>query len=124
MTSVRAVVAAWLAVAQASLAWSAPVSAEVESAPMLEDRYPRPVVSFDPAVESFPDLVYSTLPGYRPLHLDLYRQRKATRPSPLVIYIHGGGWQAGHTRHAGAFANWPKVLATLAARGYVVVSLE
>ena len=124
MKSVGVVLAALWAVAQASRALSAPVSAEVATAPMLEDRYPRQVVSFDQSVESFPDLVYSTLPGYRPLHLDLYRQGKSARPSPLVIYIHGGGWQAGHTRHSGAFAQWPNVLAMLAARGYVVASLE
>jgi acetyl esterase/lipase len=31
---------------------------------------------------------------------------------------------AGHTRHAGAFADWPKVLAALAAEGFTVASLE
>jgi hypothetical protein len=41
-----------------------------------------------------------------------------------VLYIHGGGWMAGHTRHSGAFADWPKVLAALAAEGFTVASLE
>jgi acetyl esterase/lipase len=43
---------------------------------------------------------------------------------PLVVYVHGGGWQSGHTRHAGAFANWPGTLALLASQGYVVASVE
>jgi acetyl esterase/lipase len=45
-------------------------------------------------------------------------------PHPLVLYIHGGGWTSGHTRHSGAFENWPEVLAAIAARGYVVASVE
>ena len=95
-----------------------------ESKPVLEDRYPKAVVSFDD-VESLPDLVYSTQPGFRPLRLDLYRPKaRATTGRPLVVYIHGGGWQGGHTRHSGAFANWPGVLASLAHKGYVVASIE
>jgi acetyl esterase/lipase len=74
-----------------------------------------------------PDLVFSVPPGFRPLRLDLYRPRNADQAAgglPLVVYVHGGGWQAGHTRHAGAFANWPGVLALLASKGYVVASIE
>ncbi len=96
------------------------------ASPVLDDRYPRVVVNFDEGVESFPDLIYSTLPGFRPLRLDLYKPRHVSQDAglPLVLYVHGGGWQSGHTRHSGAFANWPAVLASLAARGYVVASIE
>ena len=99
----------------------------VESSPVLEDRFPQHSVAFGPEVESLPDLVYSAPPGFRPLHLDLYRPRKAGSVAgglPLIVYVHGGGWQGGHTRHAGAFANWPGVLALLASKGYVVASIE
>jgi acetyl esterase/lipase len=41
-----------------------------------------------------------------------------------VLFIHGGGWVSGHTRHSGAFEDWPGVLASLAAKGYVVASVE
>lgn len=101
------------------------VDVEVAAAPVLEDRFPRSSVSFPGEVESLPDLVYSVLPGYRPLRLDLYRPTRAA-PSgrPLVVYVHGGGWLSGHARHAGAFENWPGVLASLAAEGYVVASIE
>jgi acetyl esterase/lipase len=96
----------------------------IAETPVLEDRYPRNVVDFG-VVEGLPDLVFTTVPGFRPLRLDLYRPKtKASRGRPLVIYIHGGGWQGGHTRHSGAFANWPGVLASLAAQGYVVASIE
>lgn len=92
--------------------------------PVLEDKYPSRIVQFD-NVEGLSDLVFATVPGFRPLHLDLYRPKNiGSRPLPLVIYVHGGGWQGGHTRHSGAFENWPGVLASLAAKGYVVASLE
>ena len=99
----------------------------VEASPVLEDRYPQPSVAFGADVESLPDQVYSVPPGFRPLRLDLYRPRNARSVAgglPLVVYVHGGGWQGGHTRHAGAFANWPEVLAKLASKGYVVASIE
>lgn len=99
----------------------------VDASPVLEDRFPQRSVAFGADVESMPDVVFSVPPGFRPLRLDLYRPRNAGNTAgglPLVVYVHGGGWQAGHTRHSGAFANWPEVLALLASKGYVVASIE
>ncbi|HEU5134967.1 MAG TPA: alpha/beta hydrolase [Steroidobacteraceae bacterium] len=104
-----------------------PLDVPVGATPVLEDRFPQASVAFASDVESLPDLVYSAPPGFRPLRLDVYRPRNAGRIAgglPLVIYVHGGGWQGGHTRHSGAFANWPGVLALLASKGYVVASIE
>ena len=70
------------------------------------------------------DVVYSTIPGYRPLHLDLYRASADATPRPLVVLVHGGGWWAGNQRAASAFLDFPAVLANLAQRGYVVASIE
>ena len=109
------------------LAAAPTLNVPVDTGPVLDDRFPQPSVAFGPDVESLPDLVYSVPPGFRPLRLDLYRPRNAVKVSgglPLVIYVHGGGWQAGHTRHSGAFANWPGALALLASKGYVVASIE
>ncbi len=94
--------------------------------PALEDVYPDRVTRFPGGVTGLADVVYSVIPGYRPLILDLYLPAKAKRrgPRPLVMYIHGGGWTGGHTRQAGATADFPKVLASLAAEGFVVASLE
>jgi acetyl esterase/lipase len=95
---------------------------------VLEDRYPARRVAFAGGVTGLPDLVYAQPTGFRPLTLDVYlppagvSRRPAGRP--LVLYIHGGGWTSGHTRHSGAFADWPGVLASLAAKGYVVASLN
>jgi acetyl esterase/lipase len=96
----------------------------IAASAVLGDRYPERRIQFPSHVVSDADLVYSTLEGYRPLRLDLYRVEDSKQPRPLVIHVHGGGWQGGHTRQSGAFENFPGVLASLAARGYVVASLE
>ncbi len=121
----RKLAALWLS---ASVSMAAPaLDVPVEAKPVLEDRYPQPSAAFGSDVESLPDLVYSVPPGFRPLRLDLYRPRNSVSVPgglPLVVYVHGGGWQSGHTRHAGAFGDWPGVLALLASKGYVVASIE
>ena len=70
------------------------------------------------------DVVYATIPFFRPLHLDLYRQAGATALRPLVVFVHGGGWAHANPRAGGSFVDFPAVLANLAERGYVVASIE
>ncbi len=70
------------------------------------------------------DLVYATLPGYRPLRLDLYREAGVDAPRPLVVVVHGGGWAHANPRVGAGFKDFPSVLAYLAQRGYVVASIE
>jgi acetyl esterase/lipase len=119
-----------LTVVVASISGAAPAAAQrdfpVADKPVLEDLYPDRATRFPGGVTGLADVVYSTLPGFRPLILDLYLRRasRSAVPKPLIIYIHGGGWVSGHTRHAGATANFPQVLAALAAEGFVVASLE
>ena len=95
---------------------------------VLEDRYPVRRVAFGGGVTGLADVVYSQPSGFRPLTLDLYlpASRSAGAPvaRPLVLFVHGGAWFVGHTRHSGAFERWPDVLAALAARGYVVSSMN
>ncbi|WP_288338638.1 alpha/beta hydrolase [uncultured Sphingomonas sp.] len=93
------------------------------AAPVLEDRFPVVPVQFPGGVKAYRDVVYQTLPGYRPQIVDIYVP-PAKGPHPLILYIHGGGWVSGHTRHSGALADFPKVLASLAGEGFVVASLE
>jgi len=87
------------------------------------DVFPRPTVPFADGVTALPDIEYSNLMGYRPLLLDLYIPR-AGATHPLVIWIHGGGWSRGDSRGNGAITNFPAALAELAARGYVVASVN
>jgi acetyl esterase/lipase len=95
----------------------------VSEKPALTDVYPDRMTRFPDGVTGLADVVYSTVSGYRPMVVDIYMP-KAKGPKPLVIYIHGGGWVAGHTRHSGALSDFPKVLAKLASEGFVVASLE
>jgi acetyl esterase/lipase len=111
------------AAAASNAAWSQTRDFPVASAPALEDRMPNPPVNFAGGVTALRDVVYQTIPGYRPQIVDIY-QPATPGPHPLILYVHGGGWMAGHTRHAGALADFPKVLAALAAEGFTVASLE
>ncbi|WP_157102412.1 alpha/beta hydrolase [Sphingobium sp. TCM1] len=116
---VRVMAMALLAVTGVARAQSPATSPE----PALGDPMPERVVNFANGVKVSTDISFSTIPGYRPITLDLYRP-KGDGPWPLVIYVHGGGWMAGHTRQSGAFSDFTAVLADLSARGYVVASLE
>jgi acetyl esterase/lipase len=98
----------------------------VAEAPVPGDVYPDRVTRFPGGVTGLADVIFSTVPGYRPAVVDLYLppKRVASQPRPLIIYIHGGGWMGGHTRQSAAFSNFPQVLASLASEGFVVASLE
>lgn len=73
-------------------------------------------------VQRLENLPY-TASGSSQQTLDLYLA-PSNPPRPLVVYIHGGGWRDGDARHAGAFVDFPEVLARLAAEGYAVASLN
>lgn len=100
-----------------------PVKAEVGSGWSQEDKLPKLPVPFPGGVVALPDLTYATIPGYRPLKLDIYRKQGA-KDRPLLVYIHGGGWAMGNSRGLAAFADFPAVLADLAARGYAVAAVN
>jgi len=95
----------------------------IAAAPVLEDHMPNPPVVFDNGVRAWRDVTYQTLDGYRPQILDIYVP-PSKGPHPLVLYIHGGGWRGGHTRHSGAFADFPAALAAFASEGFTIASLE
>lgn len=48
-------------------------------------------------VRRMPDIRYGEVLGFRPLELDLYVP-EADGPMPVVVYVHGGGWQRGSRR--------------------------
>jgi len=127
MMMIRSTLFALALASNVALGAAPPTAAEpaIGTKPVLEDRYPERRIAFPGGVTGLPDLTYSTLSGFRPLTLDLYLPAgQATGGSPVIVYVHGGGWTSGHTRHSGAFENWPGVLASLAARGYVVASIN
>ena len=64
-------------------------------------------------------VIYSAVGGEK-LPLEIYRpaSKPAAKPTPVFIYIHGGGWGAETLRQRQADYRW------FAQRGYLVVSLE
>ncbi len=68
---------------------------------------------------------YATLPGSRPLELDLYLPH-GDAPAPVVVFLHGGGWRTG-SRHAPgpAFAGQsPTPFERVAQAGIAVASVD
>jgi acetyl esterase/lipase len=127
-------VALWLLLVGMTAPATAPAAARAAepataATPVLGDHYPERVVRFPGGVSSYADVVYAQYPGYRPQILDLYlppARKGAARAAthPLIVHVHGGGWVGGHTRHAATFTDFPRLLASLAARGYIVASIE
>jgi len=113
----------------ATMVQSLPALAESRDFPVVEtatsaDRYPERLEAWPDGVTSLADVTYSTLPGYRPLIVDIYLPPRELGPRPLILYVHGGGWVGGNTRHSGATGDFPAALAMLAAEGFVVASVE
>ena len=106
------------------VAAAAAATPPIGTSAQLEDRYPERRVAFPQGVTSLADVTYSVPSGFRPLTLDLYLPPRHAAAAPAIVYVHGGGWIGGHARHCGAFENWPRVLASFAARGYVVASVN
>ncbi len=125
-SAILAAACALLVSVPAARAAGMPVTADVAGVTTRVDVFPRASVAFPGGVLAFPDVEYANLNGFRPLLLDIYSQAtgRSGQPRPLVIYVHGGGWRHGDSRTTGAFTNFPRVLASLAARGYVVASIE
>jgi acetyl esterase/lipase len=68
------------------------------------------------------ELVYSTVPGYRPLELDLYI---GDRPRALCVWLHGGGWRVGTRRNGpGPAGTGARHLERMAERGIAVAATE
>ncbi len=102
-----------------------PAAATVSDGVVNTDVYPEHNVSFPGGVTGIPDLTYYSVSGYRAMRMDLYLPPASfDTPRPFIVYTHGGGWSGGNKRTTGAFSNWPGVLASLAAKGYVVASLD
>jgi acetyl esterase/lipase len=85
---------------------------------------PTPAVSYPGNVQNFRDIAYAELSGFRPLTLDLYVPPPGGAPKPAVVFIHGGAWRHLTARDGGTYRDFPATLASVAARGYVVASVN
>jgi acetyl esterase/lipase len=97
---------------------------QVAAKSVRDDTFPSIETPYPDGIVARPHVEFANYVGYRPLQLDLYLHRDRAAARPLVIWVHGGGWSRGDARQSGAFADWPGVLAELAARGYVVASVD
>ncbi|PVX30684.1 alpha/beta hydrolase [Sphingomonas pokkalii] len=69
--------------------------------------------------------IFARPTGYRPLRMDIFRPVKpAAAKRPLLVWVHGGAWVEGAPQGASGYADWPGVLARMAARGYVVAAVS
>jgi acetyl esterase/lipase len=66
-------------------------------------------------VKAMKDLEYAK-PDGRPQLLDLYLPEKADGPLPVIVWIHGGGWQGGNKNGTPALSQLK--------RGYAVASIN
>jgi|SRR5215469_2734999 len=122
-TALLAFVAVRLATAQIPLVPIPKIAAGLER----KNAFPTEV-AFPGSVRVLPEVRYWTPVGFRPLTMDIYLPPK-TLATPaggfsMVMYIHGGGWVAGNYRKLVPFVDFPSVLASIAARGYVVASVN
>lgn len=74
-----------------------------------------PPADAGPAVEA--DLVYQRI-GQRELRLDLCQATLGAAPRPVLVWVHGGGWRAGHRR------DFREPMRNLAKLGFSGVAIE
>jgi acetyl esterase/lipase len=91
---------------------------------MPDDPMPERPTAWSNTAVTLTDVVYATIPGFRALHLDLYRPVRANGPLPVVVFLHGGAWAFANPRAGAAFRNLPVILSHLAETGYVVAAVE
>lgn len=126
MARALTIVAAAAAMACAALPASAAPERTfvVADRPLSDDLNPGAVKTWPGGVTSHADLRYAAISGWRRLTLDLYMPPRKAGPKPLILYVHGGGWMNSDSRHFGAIADLPALLARLAGEGFVVAAIE
>jgi acetyl esterase/lipase len=73
-------------------------------------------------VRRVPDIRYGEVLGYRPLELDLFLP-VVDGPLPVVVYVHGGGWQRGTRREPPPLLD-PDFYDQIAAAGLAVAAVD
>jgi acetyl esterase/lipase len=81
-------------------------------------------VSTGDDVDVYPGLIYASPVGFRPLRLDLYRPAAASRPSPLIAWIHGGAFAMGHRGLLPGFLAEARFFELLVEHGFAVATVD
>jgi acetyl esterase/lipase len=69
-------------------------------------------------VRTYPNMVYGQSNTGRPLKEDVYSPKERTRPAPIVIVVHGGGFTSGDKRGTAQYAS------ALASVGFVTANVN
>jgi len=94
-------------------------------APYFTEPAAHPAVDFSNGLGTVRnDVVYAVIPGYRPLTLDFYAPANATSATPMVMYIHGGGWIFGTNKPADWQSQNRPIIEEALAAGIAVASLD
>ena len=75
----------------------------------------RPPVPAD--ILEIKNIEYKNING-KSLQLDIYKSRALTKPAPLLVFIHGGGWKSGNR------ADYLVYLIAFAKKGYVTATVS
>jgi len=70
-----------------------------------------------PTLIEYRDIVYKQTES-RPLKLDLYRSRQLKKPTPVLVFIHGGAWKSGDK------SDYLRYLVDFAERGYITATIS
>ncbi len=73
---------------------------------------------------SFQDVEYASLPGYRPLLLDLTVPTNRNGPVPVVVYLHPGAWLTGTHKPNSHYRCQNPILTCLPEAGLAVASVQ
>lgn len=77
-----------------------------------------PTPPLNPAANAQRDLTYCTVDGVA-LKMDLYFPPQASKPSPVAIYVHGGGWSQGDKTQGSVIP-----FTDLASQGFLVAAVN
>lgn len=77
----------------------------------------RPSTELPEEITAKLDVVYADY-GQRQMHLDLFQPKELAKPLPVLVVIHGGGWQKGDKSKFRAMAQ------QLALKGWITAAIE
>ncbi|MCF6332571.1 MAG: alpha/beta hydrolase [Draconibacterium sp.] len=79
---------------------------------LIDNDYPTPE-----DIREYKDIVYKTIDSTE-LKLDIYHSKNISKPAPLLIFIHGGGWVKGDKQ------DYRRYLTDFAQKGYVTATIQ
>jgi acetyl esterase/lipase len=70
-----------------------------------------------PNIAEFKNIEYKNIDG-KSLQLDIYKAKNLTKPAPLLVFIHGGGWKSGQREDYKSYLN------SFAMKGYITATVS